>query len=121
VITALDVILVFDGTIHPPGWKMIVCVCPVNGFYFRINSKPWPEAVVIRLPDHRFLTHDSHIECNGPLDMDDFSIQESIAAKGIIGRIDVKVVPEIVAAVDRCRSISPVDKDIIFSALKKTT
>jgi hypothetical protein len=98
---------------------MVVCICSVSGFYFRINSKPWPEAVVLNLPEHKFLKHKSHIECNGPLDLDDYTILESIKAHGVVGRIDLAVVPAIVEAVERCRSIAPADKEIIFSSLKR--
>jgi hypothetical protein len=97
---------------------MVVCVCPKNGFYFRINSNPWPVAVeLVHIPNHPFLKRDSYLECNGPVDLDDYTVEESIKAKGIIGRIDAGCAPEIVAAVKKQGRISDADKEIIFAAL----
>lgn len=35
LLSPLEVILFFDGCIRPPNWKMIVCVEPHLGLFFR--------------------------------------------------------------------------------------
>lgn len=95
----LDVIWISDDLIKPPGPKMIVCVEPSLGFYFRINTNDnWEPCVPIkRLPNHLFLKHDSFIECT-ILDIDDWVINRSLELRGIIGRISTEVCGPLIEA-----------------------
>lgn len=71
LVATLDVIWIFDATISPPGYKMVACVEPEKGFFYRINTKPWRPAVELAKADHRFLDHDSYLECGDPMEIDD--------------------------------------------------
>lgn len=91
----LDVTRVVDGTIRPPGPKMIVCVSFCDGIFFRINTEDkFRPCVKILARDHPFLHHDSHIECT-PLEFDEYILEEAVRKIGIIGRIDAKHLAEI--------------------------
>ncbi|SIR00233.1 hypothetical protein SAMN05880582_105181 [Rhizobium sp. RU20A] len=84
----LDVIWIADTEIKPPGPKMVVCVEPFLGFYFRINSNDnWEPCVAIaKEPHHAFLKWDSFIECT-ILDLDDYVVREALRKSGVIGRV----------------------------------
>lgn len=88
----LDVLWISDEEIKPPGPKMVVCVEPTLGFYFRINShSDWQPCVpIIKEPDHTFLRWDSFIECT-ILDPDDYIINQAIEKGGMIGRVSLDV------------------------------
>jgi hypothetical protein len=98
---------------------MVVCVEPERGFFFRINSEgKWQIPVPIARADHPgFLDHDSHIECGDPFELDDYVIEQSLARRGVIGRIDGKHAAAICAAVDRARHLREGDKLAIRRAL----
>lgn len=114
----LDVICIFDGTLENAKAKLVVCIAPVEGFFFRINTKPWPIPVcVLKLPDHNFLDHDSFIECNGPLELDEYTIQDGLNRHGLIGTFDKKIVPQILDAINKNGRISEADKKIVRAAL----
>lgn len=119
LLSPLDVIWIYDDCIRPPGPKMVVCVCPELGLFFRINSEgKWQTPVPLaKSPDHLFLSHDSYLECGEPLELDDYVIEESINRKGIIGQVGRALVPQIVAAVEKAVTLSQNDKDIIKRAL----
>ena len=121
MISPLQVVLIHDGTITPPGPKMVVCIHPDQGWYYRINSKNhWKPAVqILREPDHKFLDHDSFLECGDPLELDDYVIEESIRAKGIIGQIAPSLCPEIAAALKDARYLKEIDKEEIRAILDK--
>ncbi|RAZ79760.1 hypothetical protein DPM35_00170 [Mesorhizobium atlanticum] len=121
MISPLDVILIHDGTITPPGPKLVVCIHPGEGWYYRINSKNhWKPAVAIsRDPHHGFLDHDSFLECGDPLELDDYVVEESIRYKGIIGHVSPTLCAEIVAALKDARYLKEVDKDAIRAILGK--
>src|SRR5215203_1726956 len=65
---------------RPPGPKMVVCISPELGLFFRINTEPnWQTSIkLFRGPNHLFLEHDSHLECGEPLDLDEYVVEESI-------------------------------------------
>jgi hypothetical protein len=115
----LDVIWIPDATIKPPGPKMVVCVEPACGFFFRINTEPkWQQPVkLVRVPDHLFLKHDSYLECGAPLDLDDFIVEEAVRQSGVIGKISKKVVVDIIAAVHAAKAISNSDRELICACL----
>jgi hypothetical protein len=84
----LDVTWISDEEIKPPGPKMVVCVEPYLGFYFRINSHDnWQPCIPIsKEPDHRFLKWDSFIEVS-ILSLDDYIINQAIRKNGLIGKV----------------------------------
>jgi hypothetical protein len=75
---------------------MVVAIHPANGWYYRINTKPWRPAVrLIKDPFHPFLDYDSYLECGDPLELDDYMIDEALRRHGIIGVISKTVCGEI--------------------------
>lgn len=121
MLSVLDVIWVFDGCIVPPGFKMVVCVDPDEGLFFRINSKgKWQKPVAIAQADHSgFLNHDSFIECGEPIVLDEYVIEESMNDRGVLGSIDPKHAVEINVAVQGAFTINRNDKARIGAALDK--
>ena len=118
MLLALETILIPDQTIKPPGPKMVVCVAPEEGYFFRINSEPkWQQPVLLSAKDHPFLKHDSYLECGAPLDLDEYVVQEALRDKGIIGT--VVPVEAIIAAVQKAWSVSEEDREVICAALRE--
>lgn len=118
LLSLLEVIWIDDDFIKPPGPKMVVCVAPETGLFFRINSKNWPVAVPLLKADNGFLHHDSFLECNGPLELDDYIVQQFLDSSGApIGRVAASTIPAIWLAVNGSRRISPADQIIIGKAL----
>ncbi len=61
-----------------------------------------------------FLKWDSHLECSGPLELDDYTIGESlIKTKGPIGTVDSKLIPDIWKATSNNGRISASDLALI--------
>ncbi len=120
-ISPLDVIIITDKEIKPPGPKMVVCICPKYGMFYRINSYPdYPIAVLIQqLPNHTFLKWDSFIECSkSPIELDDAIINSAIErTKGPIGKIAQRHAAEILGAVQLQSTIAPEIKAQVKSAL----
>ena len=97
---------------------MVACVEPALGFFFRINTKGhWPGSLPLRRIDHPFLDHDSYLECRGPLELDDYVVNESLRDRGIIGAIAATLAPTICALADEATTMSIADKDAIRTAL----
>lgn len=97
---------------------MVVCIEPVTGLFFRINSKPiWQTPVKLEKAAHPFLDHDSFLECGDPLDLDDYVITESIKRHGIVGKIITQLANEIFEAVKTAKTISEADRELIEKAL----
>lgn len=114
----LDVIVIIDQCIRPPGPKMVVCIEPNLGLFFRINTRAhWQQSVLLKRSTNTFLHHDSYLECGEPLELDDFIVQESIAQNGVVGRVDFTLSHSIYSIVSRAVTISDVDKDAIRIAL----
>ncbi len=88
----LDVIWIFDSLIEPPHPKMVVCVNPVGGIFYRINSKPfWKPCILLeKLPHHPWLDHDSYLHID-PLMLDDYIVSEALKRDGNIGRFSLTV------------------------------
>jgi len=119
LVKPLDVIRIFDGTIRPPGPKMVVCVEADAGFFFRINEKKWQTGVPLKKKDHpKFLTKDCHLECGEPLELDDYTIEEAIRDKGILGQISPALVQAICSALANEKLLSSADIGKIRIALK---
>lgn len=120
MLEVLDVIWIHDRCIRPPGPKMVVCVEPTLGCFFRINSNPYHQtSVQILKSENTFLDHDSYLECGTPFDLDDYVVQESLRkTEGIIGKLGKSVIPQIIAAVQSERLLSPDDRNAVIDALK---
>lgn len=115
----LEVVWIDDQTITPPGPKMVVCIHPENGWYYRINSKShWRPAVkLVRIPDHMFLKWDSYLECGDPLELDDYIIEQSLRRSGVIGSVSKVCCKEIGTALAAARTLKDIDKQAIREAL----
>jgi hypothetical protein len=96
---------------------MVACVEPEKGFFYRINTKPWRPAVELAKADHRFLDHDSYLECGDPMEIDDYLIEEGLQMRGVIGRLSPSVCHEVVTALAASRTLSPADKQAITAAI----
>ena len=98
---------------------MVVWVEPALGFFFRINTEDkWQTPVkLIRVPDHLFLKHDSHLECGDPLELDDYVIEQALNGQGVIGQVSRTLVPAILEAVKTAKTLSERDKAAIRAAL----
>jgi hypothetical protein len=118
VLKVLEVTVIYDDTIWPPGPKMVVCIEPELGVFFRINSRPnWQTPVKLeREPEHKFLQRDNYMECSEPLELDDYIIEQALT-HGVVGRISRTKAPEICAAVAKAIYISAEDKEKIRVAL----
>lgn len=88
MITPLDVIWIFDALIEPPHPKMVACVNPEDGVFYRINSRPFfkPCVPLPKDPDHPWLDHDSYLHID-PLVLDDYIVGEALKRNGLVGRI----------------------------------
>lgn len=84
----LEVLWVPDSMIEPPGPKMMVCVEPDMGFFFRINShQHWEPCIpILKDPHHQFLKWDSFVEVR-ILDPDEYIVGEALRQNGVIGRV----------------------------------
>lgn len=120
MLNALDVIRIHDDLISPPGPKMVVCVEALLGYFFRINSRGHrPGSLLLKKAGaHEFLDHDSHLECGGPLELDDYIIDESLRRHGgTIGCVSPTLIPAILQAMDANGELSPKDKAAIRAFL----
>lgn len=115
----LDVTWISDNEIKPPGPKMVVCVEPDLGFYFRINShNDWEPCVpIIKEPEHRFLKWDSFIECT-ILDLDDYIINQALKKCGVIGKVSRSLCDPLIEAIGFA-SGSRRDRNAIRTALER--
>lgn len=115
----LDVTWIADSEIEPPGPKMVVCVEPFMGFYFRINSHDnWEPCIpILREPHHKFLEWDSFIECT-ILDLDDYVINQALRKRGVIGRVSTTLCDPLVDALGYM-SGSRQDRNAIRSVLER--
>lgn len=120
MISVLDVIRIHDDVIRPPGPKMVVCICPSSGLFFRINTdSKWQTPVLLKLSLHPFLSWDSYLECGEPLELDDYIVNESLnQGRGVIGRIDCSACQDIWNAVRAAKQITQADKGMILSSLQ---
>ncbi len=80
----LDVVWIHDECIRPPGPKMLVCITPEQGLYFRINTRGhWQHSIPLAQRDHpNVLSHDSHLECGQPIELDDYLVDQALARHG---------------------------------------
>ncbi len=116
-----EIILVFDENTRPPKPKLVVCVCPNEGMFFRINThNHWPDSVLIDEKSHPgALEHDSYVSCSGPMELDDTVIDEAIRRHGVLGRVAPAVMAEVCKACNSSRQISARDKKAISDAIQE--
>ncbi len=116
----LDVIWLFHGTAQGNRKdRMMVCVSPHDGFFLPINTENFhrPCFPLRKTPDHEWLNHDSHVECN-VLEYDDFAIEDSIAKHDIVGYLALSHVRDIVAGLTASVAIRKADRETIIATLK---
>lgn len=92
----LDVIVIFDGLVQPPHPKLVICVHPADGIFYRINSRPFlkPHIFLQKDPLHPWLDHDSYMHID-PIVLDDYIVGEAIRRHGVIGTIDSGLIRQI--------------------------
>jgi hypothetical protein len=88
MLNPLDVIWIFDNLIDPPHPKMVACVNPADGVFYRINSRPFlkPNIPLPKTPHHEWLDHDSYLHID-PLVLDDYIVGEALKRGGVIGAV----------------------------------
>lgn len=119
LVDRLEVIWIHDEFIKPPGPKMVVCVEPSLGLFYRISTEgKWQIPILIEKSRNSFLHHNSYIECGSPLELDDYLIEQSISVRGIYGTVDAECLPRLCAAVLRSRNIRETDRAAILLALQ---
>jgi hypothetical protein len=98
---------------------MVVCVEASLGYFFRINTRGHRTGSVAlqKAGLHEFLDHDSHIECGGPLELDEYIVDESLRSRGVIGQISPSLLPQILAAIAANSELAPKDKAAICEFL----
>ncbi|WHA41973.1 hypothetical protein [Agrobacterium larrymoorei] len=96
MLKALEVIWIYDNLIEPPHPKMVVCVQPDEGLFYRINSRPFlkPCIPLVRDPDHPWLDHDSFLHID-PLMLDDFIVKHAVERGGVIGVVQANLSSQI--------------------------
>jgi hypothetical protein len=57
------------------------------------------------------------LECGGPLELDDYVIDESLRGRGIRGRVSATLIPDILKAMEANKEIAPKDKETIRAFL----
>jgi hypothetical protein len=122
ILRPLEIIKIFDETIEPPHPKMVACIEGKLGFFFRVNSRPnFQHSLKLpKEPLHKFLEHDSYLECGCPLELDDYLIEESVRLKGIVGQVHESLIPEIMKIVAAERLLTEADKKAIEEFLTKS-
>ncbi|WP_188914110.1 hypothetical protein [Salinarimonas ramus] len=103
---------------RPPKPKMVACVEPTLGLFYRINTKRWPPAVkLVRDPLHPFLDHDSYLECGDPLELDDYIVDASLRRNGVVGEVHRSLSNEIVGLLALATTLREGDRRKIIEAL----
>ena len=122
-VRALEVIWFYDTEISPANWKRVVCICPEEGLFYRINSEDNnPIGVFLpKDPNHSsFLRWDSYLECGKyPLELDEYDVNKSLEqSNGVsLGKIDSLHAAQIYAAVQLQSTIDKELKRLIKLAL----
>ena len=63
LVRLMEVVWIHDDFIKPPGPKMVVCVEPTLGLFYRINTQDkWQIGVLLEQASNSFLDHDSYID-----------------------------------------------------------
>ena len=116
----LEVTIIFDDNIWPTGPKLVVCVEPNEGWFYRFNSKDkWKPCFKVEActPHHTFLDHDSYLQCGDPLELDDYLLDEGLSKYGIIGSLHIQHAADICAELGKAGYLSDADKGKIKAVL----
>ena len=118
MLRSLEVIWIYDATLREPHPKMVACVQPDNGWFYRINSRPFLKPFVpLKKSDHPFLHHDSFLHCD-ILFLDDYLVRESLRRhNGIAGKVVDALKGDIRKWTLQARFISADDGRLICDAL----
>lgn len=119
LLAALQVIVIHDETLRDPKPKIVACVHPDEGWFYRINSRRFmrPNVALKRDPDHLWLDHDSFLHCE-ILMLDDYLVEESLRRHGgIIGDISSALKRDIRYQTLQARFISAEDGTKICQVL----
>lgn len=118
MLALLETIWIYDGLINPPHPKMVVCMSPEDGWFFRINSRPHfkPCVPLLREPDHQWLDHDSHLQCS-ILMLDDYVVDAAIERNGVVGSVSLELREEIIRGIMAGRDTPPRDKQRLCDLL----
>lgn len=98
MVRVFDVIWLYDdGAEGQRKPRMMVCLSPDDGFFFRINTSPkfLPNVAIMRNPHHAWLVHDSFVQCS-LLEYDEYPVQETLESRGVIGQVHFSMVSPIV-------------------------
>lgn len=112
VLQPLDVIWLYHGTATGQTKnRMMVCVSPDDGFFLPINTRDKfrPCFALLKQPNHTWLDHDSHIECDF-LEYDECEIEESIRCNDVIGFVDFSHIPDIINGLKQSRVVRIADR-----------
>jgi hypothetical protein len=99
---------------------MVICVEAELGYFFRINTRGHrPGSIPLKKAGlHEFLDHDSYLECGGPLELDDYVIEESLReSSGVLGQVSTTLIPQILTAMMANKELSRKDKETIKAFL----
>jgi hypothetical protein len=114
----LDVIWIYDGTTRPPKPRMVVCIEPDLGWFYRINTKARIPAILLRKSDCPFLDHDSYLECGAPLEIDETIVDEALRYTGQpIGRLPATSREALRDYFRDAVDLSVADKKVLIAAL----
>jgi hypothetical protein len=115
----LEVLWLFHGTAKGEVKnRMMVCVSPEDGFFLPINTtdRHRPCFALSMRPDHLWLDHDSHVECD-ILIFDEYLIDESMRRHGVVGYLSFHHVDDIIDGLGRSVVVSELDRRRISSVL----
>jgi len=109
-----DVIHCWVPFTNPAKNKFAVCLCPIKGYFFFINTKPWPFAIDAQIQittiDLPFLSHDSFVDTHQVIHLNS-DILLSAGSKGVL---PANVKAAIVMAVSQSKHLPQTHKDIII-------
>lgn len=118
MVEPFQVVWLFHGTARgqkKPRW--MICILPDQGFFLPITSEPFfPDIPISKSPDHEWLDHDSHIECN-ILEYDEFAVEEAILDKEI-NYASFDLIDPILEALSKSSTASPIDIENIEVSLR---
>lgn len=113
-LSAGDVIRVWDRAVRPPKDKIHICVSPERQRFLRINSKPLfkPHHLLLAV-NCPFLHHDSYVELRQLTRPYAYEIDEADR----LGRLPASEVSGLLAAVNRCTTLSEEHKELVRNGL----
>ncbi len=122
-----DVLFPHDSLIHPPKFKLWVCVSRERLWFLRINSEPINlPAVLLPASLHPFLEHDSWFSCGGDLiTIMQVELERALERqafperRGIVGTIHPSLKDGIMDCLKASARLSPFQKGVILRELSE--